>query len=180
MLATEPTTHEQVLETWSENERMRHIPSLSWMAQKLDTDVRSRIEKLWPPYADLHAGDEHHAPIEAEMRALCRSLDRVADVARRHRGNGHPPSELGARLGWAITHAVSNLNAADTQTFGKRMPFHTFERSNAEPLWAAVLTVIQHVNRLTDLVREIDPRVDERIYENLVQLHEPLRREPIA
>jgi hypothetical protein len=188
MLATEEPTssaggadpHSPHLETHAHNERMRHIPSLTWMAQKLDGDIRRRIEKLWLPYSDLAASDPRHPRMEAELRALCRSLERVADVARRHRAHHHPPNDLGSRLNWTISEAVSSLNTAEAATFGRRFPFHTFERSNAEPLWAAMLVVIQHVQKLVELVREIDPEIDERVFEGLVQLQEPLRREPIA
>jgi hypothetical protein len=188
MLATEadgttiPEQHAPAhsLEQWSANELMRHIPTLAWMAQKLDHDLRRRIDRLWLPYSDLAASDPRHAPIETELRALCRSLDRVAHVAVRHRGALHPPNELGSRIGWLVSHAVQCLNTADAATFGRRMPSHLFERSNAEPLWAAVLTVIQQVQKLTDLVRAIDPGIDERMYEELVQLREPLPREPMA
>jgi hypothetical protein len=188
MLATEPdetTTSTPAatsssLEQWSSNELMRHIPTLAWMAQKLDHDLRRRIEKLWLPYSDLAASDPHHPAIEAEFRALCRSLERVAVVAVRHRGAMHPPNDLGSKIGWLISHAVQCLNSAEQETFGRRFPCHTFERSNAEPLWAAMLAVIQHVQKLVDLVREIEPDIDERMYEGLVELREPLRREPIA
>lgn len=181
MLATEPTTPPTTsLETWSHNERMRHIPLLSWMIQKLDVDVRRRFDALFPPFSSLDPADPRRAGLETELRGFCRSLDRVAEVAKRSRGQSHPPSELGARIHWALNHAVGNLNAVDPDTFGKRLPFHTFERSNAEPLNAAVLGVIYHLHRLQDLVRPIDPTIDERIYADLVTLTEPLRPEPIA
>ncbi|HEX7830718.1 MAG TPA: hypothetical protein VF787_13760 [Thermoanaerobaculia bacterium] len=160
---------------------MRHIPTQSWMAQKLDHDLRRRIERLWLPYSDLAASDPRHAAMEAEFRALCRSLERVSHVAvRHHRGGMHPPNDLGSKIGWMISHAVQSLTSADADTFGRRMPFQTFERSNAEPLWAAMLSVIQHVQKLVELVRDIEPDIDERMYEGLVVLREPLRREPIA
>jgi|GEM_PF-543936 len=172
-------THEPLLETWSHNERMRHIPAAAWMAQKLDGDLRRRIDALWLVYSDIAASDPRHPEMEAAFRALCRALDRVADVARRSR-NQHPPNDLGQRISWSLNHAVGNLSAVDADTFGKRLPFQTFERSNAEPLWAAMLTVIQIVQRLVPLVRTFEPDIDERLYEGLVQLREPLRREPIA
>lgn len=180
MLATEETTHDPLLESHAHNERMRHIPSIPWIVQKLEGDVRRNVEKLWHPYADLPASDPRHPALEAEFRALCKALDRTADIARRHRNHPHPPNELGNRVMWAISQTVSALHSADQETFGRRLPFHTFERSNAEPLWAAVLSVLQHVQRLIELVRDIDPQIDEAIYEGLVQLKEPLRREPIA
>lgn len=176
-----PTGRATMLETWSENERMRHVPSMSWIVDKIEGDLRPKIEKLWLPYSDLSAGDPRHARIEAELRAFCRSIDRVADVAaRRGRGNGHPPNDLHSRIEWSIAHAVSSLTSADADLFGRRLPFQIFERSNAEPLWAAVLAAIAHVHRLIELVRPIDPTIDERMYEGLVKLNEPLRREPIA
>jgi len=178
--STAQSTHETTLERWAGNERMRHIPSLSWLVDKLDGDIRQRLEKLWLPYSDLPGSDPRHPALEAEIRAVCRALDRASDVARRHRGNVHPPNDLGSRVGWSVSQAVAGLKAADSDTFGRRLPFQTFERSNAEPLWAAMLTVIQHVLALTELVRGIDPGIDERLYEGMVQLKEPLRRDPIA
>src|SRR5687768_906706 len=128
MLATEEPTapsndttpQTTLLENWSANERMRHIPSIDWIVQKLEGDVRGRIEKLWLPYSDLPAGDPRHGPIEAEFRALCRSLDRVADVARRHRNHTHPPGDLHSRLTWSLQQAVTSLNGADADLFGRR------------------------------------------------------------
>jgi hypothetical protein len=185
-LATEPTAPHPApadhayLETWSRNERMRHIPAISWMIQKLDGDWRHRIEKLHAVYAALPGSDPRHSPLEHEFRALCRAIDHVADVARRLRGHNNPPADLANRVSWSISHAVTNLREADVDTFGRRFPVHTFERSNAEPLWAAMLNVIDHVHRLIPRIREIDPGIDERLYEGLVVLSEPLRREPIA
>jgi len=188
MLATEeaasptpaPEPRPSLLETHAHNERMRHVPSIPWIVQKLDGDIRRRVEKLWHPYADLPASDPRHPALEAEFRVLCRALDRVANVARLHRPHAHPPNDLGSRVNWAIGQAVAALTAADADLYGRRFPFQTFERSNAEPLWAAVLSVIQRVQHLVPLVRTIEPDIDEQLYEGLVQLNEPLRRDPIA
>ena len=169
-----------LLEVWSDNERMRHVPPAAWMVQKLDGDVRRRIDVLWLPYSDLPAGDPRHQAIEVAFRTLCRWLDRVSEVARRSRGAGHPPNDLGPRVQWSLSQAMASLNAAEAATFGRRLPFQTFERSSSEPLWAAMLSMIQQLQRITDLVREIEPEVDERVYEGLVQLAEPMRRDPIA
>lgn len=168
-----------MLEQWPQNERMRHVPPIAWLVQKLDQDIRRRLEKLLVPYSDVASNDPRHSALDAELRALCRSLDRVAFAAGRGRG-GHPPNDLAAKVRWALDHAIQNLNAADAEVFGRRYPMQTFERSNAEPVWGAVLAAIQHVQNLVTLVREIEPDIDERMYEGLVVLNEPLRREPIA
>jgi hypothetical protein len=188
MLATEdqatPTTERAprgpMQENWAQNERMRHIPPLSWIVQKLDGDLRKRIEKLFAAYSSLPGLDPRHAPLEEAFRAVCHAVDRVAETARRTRGGSHPPADLANRISWAISHAVGNLTASDAETFGRRFPFQTFERSNAEPLWAAMLAVIDRVRRVETLVREVDPNIDERLYEGMVVLNEPLRADPIA
>lgn len=187
MLATEeqtapvqdPAPRAPLLEQWSHNERMRHIPPIPWIIQKLDQDLRRRIEKLLVPYSDVASNDPRHAALDAELRALCRSLDRVAYVAGRHRG-GHAPNDLPSKVRWALDHAIQNLSHADADLFGRRYPMQTFERSNAEPLWGAVLAAIRHVQKLVDLIRDVEPDIDERMYEGLVNLQEPLRREPMA
>lgn len=187
MLATEePTAPSQdpeprpsLLEQWPQNERMRHIPPIPWLVQKLDHDIRRRIEKLLVPYSDVATNDPRHAALDIELRALCRALDRVAYVAGRGR-HGHAPNDLPSKVRWALDHAIQNLRNADADTFGRRYPMQTFERSNAEPLWGAMLSVIQHLQKIVPLIREIEPEIDERMYEGLVNLVEPLRREPIA
>jgi hypothetical protein len=187
MLATEeptapghdPAPRPTLLEQWPRNERMRHVPPLAWIVQKLDHDVRRRLEKLLVPFSDIGSADPRHAAIEQELRAVCRGLERVAAVAGRGRG-GHPPNDAAARIRWTLDHAVQILTAADAETFGRRFPMQTFERSNAEPLWGALLTVLQHVQNLVPLIREIEPDIDERMYEGLVNLIEPLRREPMG
>lgn len=188
MLATEepsapshdPAPRVTLLEQWPRNERMRHVPSLPWIIQKLDQDVRRRLEKLLVPFSDIGPADPRHARIEQELRAVCRSLDRVAETAGRRGRGGHPPNDVAARVRWTLDHAIQNLQAADADTFGRRFPFQTFERSNAEPLWGATLAVLQHLQNLVPLIREIEGDIDERMYEGLVNLIEPLRREPIA
>lgn len=178
--ATQHAVHPAVQEQWPRNERMRHIPTIQTMIQKLDGDLRPRIEKLFAVYTALPHHDPRHAALEHDFRFLCRCIDRVADVAKRPRGQQHPPNDLGNRIGWSISHAVTNLREADLDTFGRRFPYQTFERSNAEPLWAAMLSVIDHLQRIVPKIREIDPQIDERLYEGLVVLREPLRSEPIA
>ena len=182
MVATEapekPATP-SLLETWGKNERMRHIPSAEWMTWKLDSDVRRRVDKLLAPFATLAPDDPRYAPAEAELRGLCRAVDRFTDMVRHSRG-GHAPQELGNRISWAIGQAVGALHSLDDNLFGRRYPFQTFERSKAESIWGALLAVIDHVNRITPLIRAIDPDIDSKLYENLVRLNEPMRETPMA
>ncbi|MGZ7041979.1 MAG: hypothetical protein ACXVH7_09335, partial [Thermoanaerobaculia bacterium] len=168
--------------SWAANERMRHVPPVGWMLQKFDVDLRRRVDLLLAPITALPPDDSHRAAIEAVLRSLCRALDRVAEVARQGRGggNGHPPQELIARLHWALEQAVNCLRGVDAELVGRRYPLQTFERSKAEPLYAALLLVIDALDRLTSIVRLLDARIDERLYETLVNLERPLDSRPMA
>ena len=182
MLATEaaekPATH-PLLETWGKNERMRHIPSVEWIVWKLDYDLRRRIDKLLVPFATLPQDDPHHGAIETEFRGLCRAVDRLSDTVRHSRGN-HPPQDLSHHIAWSISQAASALHSLDSTLFGRRYPFQTFERPKGETLYGALLVIIDHVGRVTTLVRAIDPGIDARLLEDLVKLEQPLRETPIA
>jgi hypothetical protein len=154
---------------------MRHVPGVEWMAWKLDVDIRRRVEKLIAPVLSLDANDPRRARIEDEFKALFRALERFADVARHSRNNGHHiPADLGGRIGAAISHAVTSARGNDADLIGRRFPFHTFERSKAEPLYAALLVVLSVTQRIVPLVREVDSRLDERLLEGLVTLQNPV------
>jgi hypothetical protein len=75
---------------------------------------------------------------------------------------------------------VSCLSSLDAALFGRRCPFHTFERSKSEPVYGATVAVLSHLRDLTNIVRTIDPDIDGRLLDNLVNLQTPLRRDAIA
>ena len=182
MVATEakvPGSASALQETWARNERMRHVPRLDWIVQKLDVDLRRRIDLLTAPFLSIPHDDPRHLGIETELRGLCRALDRLADMVRHPRAN-HAPHELVARTIWGLEHAIASMRTIDAETFDRRYPFHTFERSRAEPTYAALLLVMVHVDRLMPLIRAVDPRIDERLLEGLVKLERPLPTEPMV
>jgi hypothetical protein len=179
--AAEKPPARTLLETWGKNERMRHVPPVEWIVRKLDVDLRRRIDLASAVFAAVSVDDPRRAKMESELRALCRTIDRLADAGKHTRTTDqHPPSDLGGRISSAVTHAVSNLNSLDPNLFGRRYPFQTFERSRAEAVMAALLVVICALTRVASLAREIDPSVDERVLADLVTLQQPLREQPIA
>ena len=167
------------LENHAENERMRHIPSTEWMLRKLEGDVRKRIDLMIDVLHALPGDDPRHAELEGALRLLCRSVDRLAEAARHGRIN-HAPNEIAAHLHWSIDHAASNLRAVDGEIFGRRAPFHHFERSKSEPLYGAFLSVLAAIDRTLLIASAVDRGLDERLYAHLVQFETPMRQEPIA
>jgi hypothetical protein len=180
MLTTDPTVDPAPkapplppLETAAANPRMRHIPALEWIIRKIDVDVRARIGKLTPAFTSLGADNPHKAAIDAQMRQVSRTLDRLAETARHGRGNG-APSEPVAHLQWSLEHALAALKSLDANLFGRRNPYHVFEKSRGELLWGAALSVLFGVEQLVPLVRAVDPGLDERLLEGLVVLQNPV------
>src|SRR5204862_166558 len=115
--ATEEHAHASPHERWAENERMRHVPALSWIVPKLDSDLRRRIDLLWNACANVAPEHPLHNTIDHEFRGLCRSIERIGDVVRRARLNHHhPPAEIGARLRWTMNHTISMLSSVDSAT----------------------------------------------------------------
>jgi hypothetical protein len=167
------------LEILTHNERMRHIPAVEWMVQKVDGDVRRRIDLILEVLRAAAHDDPQHAAIEATLRLLCRCLDRLAEAARHSRAN-HAPHEIGAHLHWSLDHALQNLRSLDPETFGRREPFHHFERSRAESVYGALLSVLTSVDRAIIPARAVDPTLDERLYADLVKLETPMRREALS
>jgi hypothetical protein len=178
-----PPEKKTLLESWATNERMRHVPPVAWLVQKLDGDLRRRIGLLLAPLSSLAPDDSHRPAVDAALRAQSRALERVAEGARQGRGgggNGHGPQDPASRVQWALEQAVASLRSVDGEVVGRRYPVQTFERSKAEPLYGALLTVIDSLDRLTALVRDLDPLIDERLYEPLVNLQQPLDPRPMA
>jgi hypothetical protein len=171
-----PVTPKTYLETWGRNEVMRHVPALSWMVRKVDGDLRRRIDIVCASYDAL----TERSQVEPALTALCRALDRLAEVAKHGRTHQYPTSDQSAKVHEALHHAVTNLNSLDEALIGRRFPFQTLERSKAEPLVGALLVVIQVLERVVVVLRKLDPGLDERLLEGLVTLQEPLRKEPIA
>ena len=172
MLATEVTTAPTALETWSANERMRHIPSVEWMLRKIDVDVRRRVDHLLGSFRSP-MDEARRAPIEDGFRLLVRALDRLAEVAK-HSRTTQQSHDTAQRVHAALQHTVENLRSLDADLIGRRFPFHTSERSKAEPLYGALLAVLDAVSRLVPLVRAVDPGLDERLLEGLVVLQNPV------
>lgn len=174
------TANSTASEQWHSNERMRHIPRVHWMADKLDGDLRARIERACSAIESVPPDDPRRLDAGEIERSLCRALERLAEVAKHTRGQLHPPNELSRHVTWSIQHAVASLRSADDDLIGRRFPFQTAERSKAEPLYGALLAVIDATRHLVDAARFIDPNIDASLLEGLVRLETPMRTDPIA
>lgn len=180
MLATEPTQAAAerapagaLQETWSTNEKMRHVPTVEWMLRRVDVHLRGTTRHLTDVFVRMAPDDPRRSAFESGLGGVIRGLDRVADVARYSRHNG-TNGDVVQRLETALEHAVANLRSLDADLIGRRFPFQTFERSKAEPLYGALLQTMWATDRLLALGREVDPGLDERLLSGLVSLENPV------
>jgi hypothetical protein len=152
---------------------MRHVPSVDWLVWKVDVDLRARVDKVLSSYESAPPDAPQRVQMEAGLRALCRALDRLADVARHARANGQN-GDLRQRVFSSLNSAVSNLKTLDGSLVGRRFPFQTFERSKAEPLYGALLMALDYTQRLISHARAFDLKLDERLMAGLVTLQNPV------
>ena len=179
-LATEPTDTTTgkaavlpPLEAWSGNDRMRHIPSLDWMIRKIDVDARRRISLAHGAVESANSDHPSRGRLEESLRSVCRAIDLVAETAR-HSRHPHQGGDLGHRIEAALANVGASLRSLDADLIGRRFPYHSFDRSKAEPLYGALLVALAHVERALTIAREIDPGLDERLLEGLVVLGNPV------
>lgn len=130
------------------------------MARKVEGDIRKRVETLLSLFTDLASTDPRHAALDGEFRSLCRALERLIDCAKPHaRHNGHN-SDLPIKIDALLKECAAALHSLEPTAFGRRNPYHLFDRSKGELVYGALLSVIAHVNSLLTLARTIDPSID--------------------
>lgn len=142
---------------------MRHVPSPEWMAGKVDGDLRGRINKMTAVFAELASADPRYSTAETGLRALCNAIESLAIVAGGRRNGAETQAALPARIDAALTHAAATLRSLENTPFARRHPYHWFDRSKAEQIYAALVVVIGHVERLVPAIRAVDPDIDEKL-----------------
>lgn len=159
---------------------MRHVMPAEWIVRKLDDDLRHRLDVVLAPLSDLGPADPRRGTADAAVFALARSLERFCEVAKPHSSSHHPPHEAVARLRAALNSAVSAARNIDPSTYGRRAPFHNFDRSKSEAIYGCVLSVFSHYASVVDAIRTIDPSIDEPLLAGLVNLQQPFDPRPMA
>jgi len=158
------------IERHGETEEMRHVPPLEFLLDRVSGELRFRVDTLLN--AVMQRASSLPTPIEEELRSLIRWLDRLGDVLRHHRTNGHE-SDLRVRIDRAFQNATQALSSVDRSLFRRRSPFHLFERSRGEQAFAAILAAFRSTDRLTALVGELDPDIRLKLMEKMLPpIHE--------
>src|SRR4051812_41184474 len=94
-----------LMETWGRNEPMRHIPPASWIVRKVDGDLRRRIEIVCESFDRLEPDNTRRPEADQALTSLCKSLERLAEMARHGRPPSHPGASLTIKVRDAVHHA---------------------------------------------------------------------------
>ncbi len=171
------------LETVETNAKMRHIPSLDWMIEKLERTLHERLELVIGAIQGHDSDPALRMEIQSCLRSTGRAFEKLCETVRpgrSHHADSHDPI---AYVRTTHVAAVAALRGLDASIFGRREPFHHFDRSRSECIYGAVLSTMVHTDRIVDLVRKFAPSIDERLYAHLVNLTHPINDEvkkPIA
>jgi len=169
------------MEQQRQNEVMRHIPTLARTRERIGKNYRSIAEKLFS--SAYERGAVTPADVENGFRSLARCIEKFSESIRHTRINGHNQQEMGKRLSAAFDQALLALDSIHADEYGRRAPFHLFDRSHAETIFASVLMIGVHLERLIVLVAKIDPDLNERLLADTIRLEHPLNEQvlqPIA
>lgn len=150
------------IEQFGTTERMRHIPPVEDLIRRLDLEIRKTIRALFE-----RGSTEKPAispEVEARLKRLSRSIDRVVEIARNGKPMSSPPNtDIRGKIESAMANAVGALSALDRVRFTQRTPFHSFDRSRGEMLHSAMLIVIRQTRDLVDEVATTYPAIRELI-----------------
>jgi len=150
------------LEQFGTTERMRHIPPVEDLIRRLDLEVRKTIRAIFE--RGSVEKPEISPEVESHLKRLCRSIERVAEIARHGKPMpSSPNTDTRGKLESATANAVGALSVLDRVHFTQRTPFNSFERSRAEMLHSAVLIVIKQTRELVDEVARSYPAIRELI-----------------
>lgn len=170
------------METVGQTEEMRHIPSLQLLIDKLDREVRGRIETLYAScFESATALDSATVnQLETRFRQICRWLERLGEQARGRRPHLNHDLNLRSRVRSTLGFAIESLSALEATQFRRRQPFHCFERSRAECIYGAFMVMNCELDRLTVLATAIDPDLSMKLSEPPYELPPPRTEEFVA
>ncbi|MEO8216032.1 MAG: hypothetical protein ABI718_03010 [Acidobacteriota bacterium] len=156
--------------------RMRHVPPLSFVMDKIDNDYRRRALLLYDAVFERSGNQASEALdiIAAEFASLCRCIERIGELTRHGRLHHGPHETPRDRIQRAIEFAMDGLKGTDGENFGRRETIHSFDKSDGETIYAALLVVGFHLRQLTEKAAVFDPD----IYADLMA-HSVVQRHPV-
>lgn len=153
------------LEQFASNPENRHVPPAEVLIRRLDGELRPKLSVIWDSlFAALSPDDATlRIAFESRIRYVVRWLDRIAYLAR---GPQTAPSEdLRVYLNRAFDSATAALQSFDVNRLRRRTPFHLFDRSRGELIYAAFVVVECAVAELAEQISALDPSLPEKLYD---------------
>lgn len=159
------------IEQHGTTEKMRHVPPLEWLLERLRGAWRERLDKL--AMATISATTEpppSEEVREAELllRRICGWLQTLVQQIRGRRPERHSDSDLHVLLLYSMDQCTAALETLDSAAFRCRTPFHEFETSEGEAIYEQILIILALTGRLEEAVARFDPDISFRLMESLL------------
>ena len=151
------------LENRLQNEKMRHVPPIEFMLDRIEGDYARRLRILAETIEERQDAPER-AEAESQTLAACRWMIRAAECATHSKLNAHPSGSLRYVVGEFVRVTVEALHRIDGELFRRRMPFHRFERSEGEAVYLSFTAISFHIQRAVETVSRFDPAIHEKLF----------------
>jgi hypothetical protein len=151
------------LEQFDSNPENRHVPPAEVLTRRMDGEFRRNLSVIWDSLLSAMApGDtDLRVAFEGRIRYVVRWLDRMAHLARG--AQSAPSDDLRVHLNRAIDGAVAAIRALEPSRLRRRTPFHLFERSRGELVYAAFVVVECAIAELAEQIAPLDPSLPEKL-----------------
>jgi hypothetical protein len=154
---------------------MRHVPPLDELIGRVDVRLRKIVDTLYSAafHASHEGTPETMKQIEAQFERVILWMDRLCEFARHSKRQPQRDGALVARLHHELDSAVAALRSLDPATFRRCASYHSFDKSNAEPIYSTVLALGDITWRIGELVATFDPHVFMKVYDQILDTPPP-------
>lgn len=146
-------------------DRMRHLPSLERVIEKVDQNFRQRADLCYQiAFGSAHEDRDVEREVEERLRRFIEALGDLSAAAGKRTGS-HQQDHLRVALERVLDETVAALRNIDSESFARRQPYNRFPRSRWESIFSCYLRARWKLNDLLPLVDTLDPDSSMKLLE---------------
>jgi hypothetical protein len=151
-----------LMEEREKNEIMRHVPEISFFRRKVADDYGKRLMMLADSIA-ARRGSEEAAAAEKKVRAALGWLCRIGDLLSHRPASRRNEHDLRRSIDQSISFVLAELDHASAEMFRRRIPYHHFNRSEGEQVYAAFCGAARLLEEAAALLTTVDSELADRL-----------------
>jgi hypothetical protein len=150
------------MEERDQNEIMRHVPEISFFRRKVADEYGKRLMILADSVA-ARRGSEEAAAAEKKVRAALLWLCRIGDLLSHRSPSRRNENDLRRSIDQTISFVLAELDHASEEMFRRRIPYHHYNRSEGEQVYAAFCGAARLLEEAAALLTGVDPDLADRL-----------------